>query len=79
MAILVKGKVPGIVGNVDMDLMYEDMIEFKNPIKKTVDELAHEVLQNLWGTGTTRMFLLTEAGYDYRAVQDRVNEILRGK
>ena len=44
---------------------------------KTVDELAREVIRGLWGNGTERKKRLTEAGYDYRAVQHRVNELLR--
>ena len=44
---------------------------------KTVDELACEVIRGLWGNGTERKNRLTEAGYDYRAVQRRVNELLR--
>lgn len=44
--------------------------------KKTVDELAKEVLQGKWGTGNTRKEALTKAGYDYDAVQKRVNELV---
>ncbi len=44
---------------------------------KTVDELAREVIRGLWGNGTERKNRLTEAGYDYTAVQNRVNELLR--
>lgn len=44
--------------------------------KKTVDELAREVIKGKWGNGATRKKKLTEAGYDYSAVQKRVNEIL---
>lgn len=44
--------------------------------KKTVDELAKEVLQGKWGTGNTRKEALTKAGYDYEAVQKRVNELV---
>lgn len=44
---------------------------------KTVDELAREVIRGLWGNGIERKNRLTEAGYDYRAVQRRVNELLR--
>ncbi len=44
---------------------------------KTVDELAREVIRGLWGNGTERKNRLTEAGYDYSAVQNRVNELLR--
>lgn len=44
--------------------------------KKTVDELAREVIRGLWGSGSERKRRLTEAGYDYEAVQDRVNELM---
>jgi hypothetical protein len=30
-----------------------------------------------WGNGATRKKKLTAAGYDYNAVQKRVNELLR--
>lgn len=46
---------------------------------KTVDQLAQEVLEGKWGTketNPTREQNLTNAGYDYQKVQDRVNEIL---
>ena len=46
---------------------------------KSVDEIAREVIQGKWGAGNVRIAKLTEAGYDYKAVQNRVNEILRGK
>lgn len=44
---------------------------------KTVDELAREVIRGLWGNGTERKNRLTEAGYDYTAIQNHVNELLR--
>ena len=47
------------------------------PTKKTIDELAREVIQGKWGMGTTRKARLTKAGYDYEAVQTRVNELMR--
>lgn len=46
--------------------------------KKTVDELAREVINGNWGNGDDRVKALTEAGYDYTAVQNKVNEILKG-
>ena len=45
--------------------------------KKTVDELAKEVIAGKWGNGTDRKNRLTAAGYDYNAVQKRVNEMLK--
>lgn len=43
---------------------------------KTVDELAREVLDGLWGNGNDRKVRLTAAGYDYSAVQARVNALV---
>ena len=45
--------------------------------KKTVAELAKEVIDGKWGSGTTRKKRLTDAGYDYNAVQAEVNKILK--
>ena len=44
--------------------------------KRTIDELAYEVIDGLWGSGDSRQTALTQAGHDYNAVQKRVNEIL---
>ena len=44
--------------------------------KKTVDELAREVIAGMWGTGLNRKDRLTKAGYDYKEVQKRVNELI---
>lgn len=46
---------------------------------KTVDEIAQEVLDNKWGSGEARKARLVAAGYDYGAVQIRVNQILSTK
>jgi len=45
--------------------------------KKSVDELAKEVLEGKWGTGSERKRKLTQAGYDYDAVQAKVNQLLK--
>lgn len=45
--------------------------------KKSVDEIAREVIQGKWGNGTDRKNRLTNAGYDYNAVQKRVNELMK--
>ena len=44
--------------------------------KKSVTDIAREVIQGNWGNGAERKKRLTEAGYDYDAVQNKVNEIL---
>lgn len=63
--------------DIDGDICFKDYSE-KAPqaVKKTVDELAHEVIDGKWGNGDERKKRLTAAGYDYCAVQKRVNEIL---
>lgn len=43
--------------------------------KKSVDAIAREVIQGKWGNGAERKQKLTAAGYDYSAVQKRVNEL----
>lgn len=43
---------------------------------KTVDELAREVLAGKWGNGDDRKNRITTAGYDYAAIQVKVNELL---
>lgn len=54
----------------------EEVIEA--PVRKSVDELAREVIRGDWGNGQDRKNRLTAAGYSYSEVQGRVNEILRG-
>ncbi len=44
--------------------------------KKSVDEIAREVIDGKWGNGADRKNRLTAAGYDYAAVQSRVNKLL---
>ena len=44
--------------------------------KKTVTEVAKEVIQGKWGNGEDRKNRLTKAGYDYRAVQAEVNRLM---
>lgn len=45
--------------------------------KKSIDEVAREVIAGKWGTGGARQAKLAAAGYDYQTVQNRVNEILK--
>ena len=42
---------------------------------KMIDALAYEVIQGDWGNGEERKERLEAAGYDYDAVQQRVNEL----
>ena len=45
--------------------------------RKSLDTLAKEVIRGDWGSGDERERLLTKAGYDYQAVQDRVNSLMQ--
>ena len=91
------GEVPGISGNVDLDVSYKDYPSIikaggfngyakegaatlpasasAGSTKKSVDEIAKEVLAGKWGNGAVRKRRITAAGYDYTAVQKRVNEL----
>ena len=51
----------------------------KTTDKKSVDILAQEVINGKWGNGDDRKKRLTAAGYDYNAVQNKVNELLSRK
>lgn len=47
------------------------------PIKKSVTEIAKEVIQGKWGNGTDRKNRLEKAGYNYNEVQKKVNMLLK--
>lgn len=51
----------------------------ETPVKKSVDEVAQEVLDGKWGNGSERRQRLTAAGYNYTEVQAKVNQLLYGK
>ena len=45
-------------------------------VKKSIDDLAKEVIAGKWSTGQARINQLLAAGYDATAVQKKVNEML---
>lgn len=45
--------------------------------KKTVLEIAKEVVQGKWGNGTERQKKITSAGYNYAEVQKMVNQLMK--
>ena len=49
------------------------------PTRKSVDVIAKEVINGKWGNGDDRKNRLIAAGYDYNAVQAKVNELLGQK
>lgn len=74
------GSISGISGEIDLDYCYMD-ISCNSTSKnnnKTVDELADEVIAGKWSAGDERKKMLTDAGYSYTAVQNRVNEKILG-
>ncbi len=79
---IIKGKsVNGAAMDVDADICFVDYpaitAEFyAGKDKKTVEDLAVEVIGGLWGNGVDRKERLTNAGYDYDEVQGEVNRIL---
>ena len=78
------GRISGMSGDVDMNHCYdESLISINKPsntssnsTKMTIDQLAKEVIAGKWGAGQERKDRLTKAGYNYDAVQERVNKIL---
>lgn len=54
-----------------------DGVERPAPTLKSTDEVAKEVIAGKWGNNPERKKALTEAGYDYKTVQNRVNEMLK--
>ena len=79
--------IPGWKSHLDADLFYGDRQDWDELVgiepvyppsvaDKTVDDIAREVIEGKWGNGAKRIELLTEAGWDYTAVQKRVNELL---
>ena len=57
--------------------IYEEPAKPTEPTK-SVEELANEVIAGKWGNGQERKDKLTAVGYDYSAVQNKVNELLGG-
>ncbi|MDE7398977.1 MAG: CHAP domain-containing protein [Oscillospiraceae bacterium] len=53
-------------------------VDFEEPFApaKSIDEIANEVIRGDWSNGKEREMRLRNAGYDYDAVQAKVNEIL---
>lgn len=47
------------------------------PTKKSVQQIAKEVIDGKWGDGEERIRRLDRAGYDYNTVQAMVNRLLR--
>lgn len=66
--------IGGIPENVDTDLISIKMEE--KTYKNTTDGIVRDVIAGKWGNGKDRYNRLTEAGYNYDDVQNKVNEAL---
>lgn len=69
-------------GGWSMHLRYDNPEEEKPVAPKeplSIDTIAREVIAGKWGNGKTRMDKLTEAGYNAKEVQSKVNALLKGK
>lgn len=69
------GKLKSGAGWICLD--YTSKSTSKVETKKSVDEVAKEVIAGKWGNGADRKKNLEAAGYDYNAVQKRVNQLLK--
>ena len=67
--------IKGFGKSLDCSYQYKGFGQATKP-KKTVEELAREVIDGKWGNGMDRVKKLTAAGYDYNTVQKRVNELI---
>ena len=65
----------GCIVNPAIGMVTAPTQDSKPSNKKSVDEVTKEVLAGKWGNGADRKKRLTEAGYDYDAVQKKVNEL----
>lgn len=81
------GYLEGWTSRLDLNLAYMDRADWdklcgktiepeKPTAKPTIDEIAQQVLDRKWGNGTERKKRLEAAGYDYNAVQKKVNELV---
>lgn len=71
---------------LDKNIMYADLNRYSRnnttqakPQPKPIDQIADEVIAGQWGDGADRKKRLTDAGYDYNAVQNAVNAKLAKK
>lgn len=71
---------------LDKNIMYADLNRYSRgnttPVKpqpKPIDQIADEVIAGQWGDGADRKKRLTDAGYNYDAVQKAVNQKMNAK
>lgn len=81
-----KGKIAGHKCDFDMNECYVDFAEtitkggFNGYTRNgllSIDEVARQVLDGKWGNGDERRRRLAAAGYEYAAVQAKVNSLIK--
>lgn len=88
------GRLNGYGGNLDCNVFYGDRttwdkyagksgtthpVKPTQPVKKSNEEIANEVINGAWGNGEDRKKRLTDAGYNYTVVQAIVNKKMGAK
>ena len=88
------GRLNGYNGNLDCNVFYGDgttwdkyagksgttqPVKPTQPVKKSNEEIANEVINGAWGNGEDRKKRLTDAGYNYTVVQAIVNKKMAAK
>ena len=73
----VAGQVTCWINIADVGLSASATTTISKPQLKSIDEIAKEVIKGKWGNGADRRNRLTQAGYNYSAVQARVNQLLK--
>lgn len=55
---------------------YSEAVATPAPASKGIEAVAKEVIAGKWGSGAERQKKLSQAGFDYKVVQAKVNELL---
>lgn len=75
--LLAKLSAAGFAGFIDtLNAAEPTKPQPEQPAKESVEKVALEVVWGLWGVGADRRQSLTEAGYDYAAVQAEVDKLM---
>jgi GH25 family lysozyme M1 (1,4-beta-N-acetylmuramidase)/LysM repeat protein len=82
------GSLAGYNGNLDLNYSILTLDQWKkyalgkrainvpvpvNPLRRSNEDIATEVMRGAWGNGDDRKARLAAAGYDYQAIQDIIN------
>ena len=74
---IAKAIADGITTKTLKQKIVDKIVKKKNSTKKSNTEIAKEVIAGKWGNGETRKERLQESGYDYKTIQNLVNQLLK--